>query len=119
MQHIQALQAEGARGARDTRAAETMLAEHALLREQAEEAKFYMAEAEAKAKEYEDMSSKPWPRWTARASALRRPRASPTRASGAVFVSGLSISQGGGALDPDRGDPAQAHGGGRRPRRRS
>ena len=101
MQHIQALQ-EKVREGREIRAmSETMLAEQALLREQAEEAKFYMAEAEAKAKEYEDMSSKLWTALDRAGIDVEETVQRPTPRQRPVFVSGLSISQGGGALDPE------------------
>ena len=101
MQHIQALQ-EKVREGREIRAmSETMLAEQALLREQAEEAKFYMAEAEAKAKEYEEMSSKLWLALDRAGIDVEETVQRPTPRQRPVFVSGLSISQGGGALDPE------------------
>ena len=101
MQHIKALQ-EKVREGREIRAmSETMLAEQALLREQAEEAKFYMAEAEAKAKEYEEMSSKLWSALDRAGIDVEETVQRPTPRQRPVFVSGLSISQGGGALDPE------------------
>jgi hypothetical protein len=101
MQHIQALQ-EKVREGREIRAmSETMLAEQALLREQAEEAKFYMAEAEAKAKEYEDMSSKLWFALDRAGIDVENTVTRPAPRQRPVFVSGLQISQGGGALDPE------------------
>jgi hypothetical protein len=101
MQHIQALQ-EKVREGREIRAmSETMLAEQALLREQAEEAKFYMAEAETRAKEYEEMSSKLWLALDRAGIDVEETVARPAPRQRPVFVSGLSISQGGGALDPE------------------
>lgn len=101
MQHIQALQ-EKVREGREIRAmSETMLAEQALLREQAEEAKFYMAEAEAKAKEYEEMSGKLWGALDRAGIDVEQTVQRPQPRQRPVFVSGLSISQGGQGLDPE------------------
>ena len=101
MQHIQTLQ-EKVREGREIKAmSETMLAEQALLREQAEEAKFYMAEAEAKAKEYEELSAKLWGHLDRAGIDVEANVARPTPRQRPKFVSGLTITQGDGMLDPE------------------
>jgi predicted nucleic acid-binding Zn-ribbon protein len=60
-----------------------------------------MAEAEARAKEYEETSSKLWLALDRAGIDVEETVARPAPRQRPVFVSGLSISQGGGALDPE------------------
>ena len=109
MQHMQALQ-EKVREGRELKAlSQTMLAEQALLREQAEEAKFYMTEAEAKANEYEELATKLWGHLDRAGIDVEANVERPKKRERPRFVSGLTITQGGRQTRPGGGgDPAQA-----------
>ena len=71
-----------------------MLAEQALLREQAEEAKFYMTEAEAKANEYEELATKLWGHLDRAGIDVEANVERPKKRERPRFVSGLTITQG-------------------------